>query len=141
MSERPDQPQYVHDQCVAFRVGANDCRRTRTCVRHPMPSWMNYSDDDMRGGADNGEAGPSGLSLKENRQPPLHTQPGPSKGAKAARPGLMDTRGLTAPKLKGTAGGGGTTFQQRGHRRAEERHAAHILLRDPLPGSHAGYAC
>ena len=73
-----------------------------------------YSDDDTRGGGDNGEAGPSGLSLKENQQPPLHPQPGPSKGAKAARPDLMDTRQLTAPKLKGTAGGGGTISSRAG---------------------------
>lgn len=73
-----------------------------------------YSDDDTRGGGNNAEAGPSGLPLKENQQPPLHTQPGPSKGAKAARPGLVDTRQLTAPKLKGTAGGGGTTFSRGG---------------------------
>ena len=70
------------------------------------------SDDDTRRGDDNEEAGPSGLSLKENQQPPLHAQPGPSKGAKAARAGLMDTRGLTAPKLKGTAGGGGASFSR-----------------------------
>ena len=69
-----------------------------------------YSDDNTRGGRNNEEAGPSGLPLKENQQPPLHAQPGPSKGAKAARPGLINTRGLTAPKLKGTAGGGGNTF-------------------------------
>lgn len=73
------------------------------------------SETDMRGGGDNEEAGPSGLSLNENQQPPLHKQPGPSKGANATRPGLMDTRGLTAPQLKGTAGAGGTTFSRGGN--------------------------
>ena len=78
------------------------------------------SDNDARGGGDNGEAGPSGLSLKENQQPSLHKQAGPSNGAKATRPGLIDTSGQC---------------------RAEERHAAHSLLWVRLPCCHAGHPC